>query len=540
MPNITYNGQSYSCRNDESVLDALTRQGVVVPFSCRNGICHVCLMRKISGKLNSAEQKGLKENLKAKGYFLPCKCMPTDDMELAPPNKDDLYSPAMIVEKILVNDSICKIKLESATNISYRAGQFINLRRSDGLVRSYSLASVPDQDPTLELHIKRMPGGQMSNWILDELKVNDEIEIQEPEGGCFYQPGTQQSPLLLIATGTGAAPLWGIARDALGNGHTGDIYFYHGSRQDRGLYLNEELLNLDKTHRNFHYMPCVSSNEITGSAQQGRADSLAFSEHQDLQGWQVFLCGNPDMVYSAIDLAQQQGAGKDDIFADPFELKDLRWQNEENNLISGGRRASDSDTGKQRSRPPQVEVPYPDPDPEIWQALEQGKLLTKILVDFYDKVFEDPLLSPFFEHTTRQRSIEKVYSFLKRVFTGEKTYFGERPRNAHHWMVISDELFDYREDMFMSFVRKHGVPEQLIKRWRDLEETYRRDIVKNNVWGRVVDGVEGPVDGYGEIVLEVGSLCDSCQQEINKGITVRYHIRTGATFCPSCAAIKGQ
>ena len=123
---------------------------------------------------------------------------------------------------------------------------------------------------------------------------------------------------------------------------------------------------------------------------------------------------------------------------------------------------------------------------------------------------------------------------MRRLFSGEKIYFGDRPRNAHHWMVISDELFDYREAIMMNCLRRHGLPEKLIERWFMLENSFRPDIVKSKPWNKVMNGIEIPVDGYDETVLEIGSLCDSCQQEIDAGTTVRYHVRLGLTYCPSC------
>jgi ferredoxin/truncated hemoglobin YjbI len=175
-----------------------------------------------------------------------------------------------------------------------------------------------------------------------------------------------------------------------------------------------------------------------------------------------------------------------------------------------------------------------EPDPEMWLALEEGRLLTAILDDFYSRVYEDDRLSPFFEGVTKQRAVEKQYLFLKQKFTGEKVYFGDRPKNAHHWMVISDELFDYREGLMVDTLRRHGLPEHLIERWRNLEESFRGDIVKDKPWKRKMGDVELPVEGYDEIELEVGSVCDGCSEEIDAGETVRYHLRLGQIYCPSC------
>lgn len=174
------------------------------------------------------------------------------------------------------------------------------------------------------------------------------------------------------------------------------------------------------------------------------------------------------------------------------------------------------------------------PDPEMWQALQEGTLMSRILEDFYTHVFEDERLAPFFEGVTRRRAIEKQFSFMRQLITGEKVYFGDRPRNAHHWMVISNELFDYREQLMVDCLRRHGLAEALVERWRAMEEHFRGDIVKDEPWKRKMGDVELPVDGYEETVLDVGSLCDGCGAEIDAGVEVRYHLRLGSIYCPGC------
>lgn len=199
--------------------------------------------------------------------------------------------------------------------------------------------------------------------------------------------------------------------------------------------------------------------------------------------------------------------------------------------ISSGKEAAASPPRRSDRRG----TPVPLPDAEMWQALQQGALLTDLLEDFYTKVYADARLAPFFHGVTKQRAVEKQFLFLRQLFTGEKVYFGDRPRNAHHWMVISDELFDYREHLMESCLRAHGLPEYLITRWLAMEESFRSDLVKEAPWKRVMGGVELPVEGFGETVVEVGTLCDSCGGEIDAGTPVRYHLRLGTTYCPGCA-----
>ena len=164
----------------------------------------------------------------------------------------------------------------------------------------------------------------MSQWIIDTLQVGDAVDIQGPNGACFYLPGREQEALLLIGTGTGLAPLMGIARDALTSGHLGPIYLYHGSHSAAGLYRRPQLAALAAQHENFHAVFCASGAAVESDCIAGRAHDIAFGRHTDLSGFRVYLCGAPAMVHAAKKTAYLQGARMQDIYADPFENKDLR------------------------------------------------------------------------------------------------------------------------------------------------------------------------------------------------------------------------
>lgn len=174
------------------------------------------------------------------------------------------------------------------------------------------------------------------------------------------------------------------------------------------------------------------------------------------------------------------------------------------------------------------------PDPELWEAIGRGTGLTAILEDFYERVYADPRLAPFFEGTTKRRAIEKQYSFLRQIFTGESVYFGDRPRNAHHWMIISDELFDHREELFAECLRRRGLAEELVERWRGVHECFRKQIVKDAPRPKKLHGKAVPFEGHGELIIEVAFLCDGCGGALEPGSLVRYHHRTGRTYCAEC------
>ena len=328
MASIKFAAAKLDLAPHESVLEGLEQAGHQIPFSCRTGVCLTCMMRVRKGDPPKDSQAGLRPGQIEQGYFLPCICQPGEDLEIDSPGEADVFGRVVACEKSQLSANVCRLQLRTSVPLFYHAGQFINLRRRDGLMRAYSLASVPSLDDTLELHIKRLGGGKMSSWIHDDLAVGEVLDIQGPNGDCYYQRGNPGRPLLLIGNGTGLAPLYGIARDALADGHTGPIHLYHGSRMAKGLYYGDELRALAREHANFEYTPCLSGEEdgarATIGARAGRAEAVALADHGALEGWGVFLCGYPPMVRTAKKAAFLAGADLQNILIDPYEMQDLR------------------------------------------------------------------------------------------------------------------------------------------------------------------------------------------------------------------------
>lgn len=317
MPIVTLDGERYPLDDGETVLECLLRHKIAIPNSCRSGLCQSCLMQRLQGEIPASAQQGLRASLQENGCFLACMARPATDVKVGWPGEDarPLIPAAVVGHAMAAPDVVC-LRLRPEKEFVYRAGQFLQLHRADGLARSYSLASLPS-DPFLELHIRCFEGGSMSEWVRNCLCTGMRLAITGPSGDCCYDPHEPDRPLLLIGTGTGLAPLYGIVRDALHCGHQAPIALYHGSREPAGLYLTEALRALAKEHRNFHYVRCLSGGSDLGCV-SGRADQAAFAQHGVLKGWSVFLCGHPEMVKSARRKAYLLGAALPDIHADAF------------------------------------------------------------------------------------------------------------------------------------------------------------------------------------------------------------------------------
>jgi NAD(P)H-flavin reductase/ferredoxin len=321
MVKVVFEGSPYEIKEGESLLDGLLAHGVDVPHGCRTGTCQSCLVKCTEGSIPEAAQKGLRATQKLNRSLLACQCVPTGEMHVTATASEGLKLMARIDGLRILNPEILEVTLKPEHRIDYRAGQFIRLYNPDGVARSYSLASVPGIDRALILHIRAYPGGSVSQWVHQDLRIGDMVSISEAMGECMYVPGRPEQPLLLIGTGSGLAPLYGILREALQNQHSAAIHLYHGARTEQGLYLTDELKAMAANHPNLQYHACVSE---TGTVKdpallQGRASDLALAHHPDLMGWSVFLCGNPEMVRSTQMQAFIAGTHLDDIHADPFD-----------------------------------------------------------------------------------------------------------------------------------------------------------------------------------------------------------------------------
>lgn len=239
-------------------------------------------------------------------------------MEVVLPDSETFRITTEVLSVDALTDTITRLRLHRPQDYDYHAGQYINLYNPQGVGRNYSLASMPILDPFLELHVKLIPHGLISTWVHKDIKVGQEVTIGPAIGTNFYVGDKKDQPIILIGTSTGLAPLYGIVRDALHHGHSGEIKLYHGSGTNAGIYLMQELQQLDENHSNFEYYPCVSKESPRSGAQAGRALDLALQHNKTLSGWRAFICGDPDVVKATSKALFLAGISLQEIYLDPF------------------------------------------------------------------------------------------------------------------------------------------------------------------------------------------------------------------------------
>ncbi|PCI08716.1 MAG: oxygenase [Gammaproteobacteria bacterium] len=294
-------------------------QGHYIPHSCRSGICQTCLMQATDGEVPAAAQAGLKNTLVSQGYFLACCCKPETPLHVITAPDKNIRHAVNVISHDLLNAHVLRLRLERPDNFDYHPGQFLTVWKEDTVGRSYSLASVPGIDNYLELHIRRMPNGKVSNWLHDDIDVDDVLHVQAATGNCFYTPDAPEQKMILAGTGTGLSPIIGIVRDALQQQHRGEIHLVHGAMKTDDLYLHQTLQDLDQRHNQFFY----HTNVLHADEDHPLYDAMSLDQKllhigEDLTDCRIFLCGDPNLVNSLKKTMFMAGASMKNIYADPF------------------------------------------------------------------------------------------------------------------------------------------------------------------------------------------------------------------------------
>jgi NAD(P)H-flavin reductase/ferredoxin len=247
MPRLEVRDQHWSVDTGSNLLDVLNSAGVRVPYSCRAGSCHACMVRCVAGEVEDALPDALDGERRAAGWRLACQCRVVGDLRV------EVFDPSIdaIGARVLQLDwraaDVLRLSLQPAQPLAYRPGQHVQLFAAGGTSRPYSFASLP-ADGVLEFHLDcREPGAFSDAARL--LRVGDALRLGEVRGGALhYDPDWSERPLLLLASGTGLAPLWSVLREALRQGHSGAIRLVHLARDADAHYLAHELERLAGEH----------------------------------------------------------------------------------------------------------------------------------------------------------------------------------------------------------------------------------------------------------------------------------------------------
>ncbi len=327
---IRSSGHSFSVEADESVLDAALRQGIILPYGCRNGACGSCMGSLASGTV--AYQNGLPEALSepeaADNKALFCQARPQTDLEIIVREVDaardiEIKTLPCRVEKLehLTHDVVrVYLRLPATQRMQFLAGQYIDVLIKDHEPRAFSIANAPHDDEFVELHIRFVEGGLFTEQVFHSMKEKAMWRIRGPLGTFFLREDSDR-PSILIGGGTGFAPIKGILEHAFEIGIDKPLHLYWGVRAHRDLYLDELPQAWLKQHPNFSYTP-VLSEPMDGdnwSGATGFVTDAVVADYPDLSRHDVYMSGPPVMVETGHQLFMQHGLDESRFFSDAFE-----------------------------------------------------------------------------------------------------------------------------------------------------------------------------------------------------------------------------
>ena len=326
-------GRQFTAGSDETLLAAGLRQGIGLPYGCKDGACGSCKCKKISGDVTHGEHqaKALSDEEKANGFVLTCCATAHSDVVLE--SRQVVEAGAFPIKKMPVrvlslekkSHDVMVVKLQLPANdvTQYHAGQYVDFLLRDGDRRSYSMANAPHTlvpgQAAIELHIRHMPGGKFTDHVFGAMKEKEIQRIEGPQGSFFLREDSDK-PLIFLASGTGFAPLKAILEHMQHKGITRPVTLYWGGRRPADLYLNDWVQAQLAQMPHLRYVPVIS-DALPEDGWQGRTGFVhqaVLQDVPDLSGHQVYACGAPIVVESARRDYTAAGLPADEFFADAF------------------------------------------------------------------------------------------------------------------------------------------------------------------------------------------------------------------------------
>ncbi len=327
-------GSQFEVDAGENILDAALRQGVVLSYGCRNGACGTCKSKVIEGTIEQGAHspKALSAQEAAHGYALPCCARATSDLVIEArvvAGAGDIpvrRMPCRVasIERLAPDVAVLKLQLPAGERLQYLAGQYVELILRDGTRRSYSMAAAPQVDGPLELHVRHTPGGRFTDALFGvttpPIRERDLLRMEGPMGTFFLRTDSDR-PIVLLASGTGFAPIKAIVEHMIHESIPRPVTLYWGGRRPQDLYMNALAEGWTRELPDFRYVPVVSDAlpEDGWTGRTGFVHRAVMADFPDLSGHQVYACGAPIVVDSArADFTAKCGLPEAEFHADAF------------------------------------------------------------------------------------------------------------------------------------------------------------------------------------------------------------------------------
>ncbi len=310
----------------ESILDAALRQDVGLPYGCRNGVCGACTATLLSGEVQYNEGKDVALEGAAENACLTCHAKPLSDISL----QVKLVETAAQIEvktlpcrvekhEALAHDVMAIwLKLPDNQRLQFMAGQYLNFVLSDGRERAFSIANAPHDDELIELHVRRVDGGEFTDFVFDELKDKAIMRIRAPLGTFFLREDSDR-PVIFMAGGTGFAPIKGQIEHAIYIGDKRPMKFYWGVRSERDLYQAELAEKWAAENDNISFIPVLSEPDAGWAGRSGFVHEAVVADNTDMSGFDVYMAGPPPMINAGKDAFIAAGLSTDHMYSDSFD-----------------------------------------------------------------------------------------------------------------------------------------------------------------------------------------------------------------------------
>jgi len=324
-------GQTFIATRYETILESALRQGMGLPYGCRNGACGSCKGQLVSGKIeyNNVPLTGLTEQDIESGMILFCQARPVSDITI---NARQISAagdlplrklPCRVIRIEKLNHDVLQLylKLPASERLQFLAGQYIDILMQDGKHRSFSLANAPHDDEFLELHIRYYEGGLFSKFAFNHLREKTLLRIEGPLGTFFLNEESER-PIIMVAGGTGFAPVKSIIEHARHKQLQRQIHLYWGARSKEDLYLHDLACEWADEISDFNYVPVLSEPHIDDrwKGRTGLVHEAVLADFTDLSDYEVYTCGPPPMVNIVRKTFIKQGLAEEFIYSDSFEF----------------------------------------------------------------------------------------------------------------------------------------------------------------------------------------------------------------------------
>ncbi len=317
---------AFECAPGQSLLDAALAAGIGLPYSCRKGVCGSCVGSLATGEVSGIGGSAMRNDSCSPEQVLFCTCTPQEDVVLRPVSWTRLEKDARktFTAKVYSNDlvapdvSLLKLRLPAGQRAKFKSGQYLQVLLDDGSQRSYSMANPPQESDSVTLHIRHVPGGRFSAQVT-QLVPGQTLQIELPFGHVALNDDDLR-PIVLVAGGTGFAPVKSILDDWLKRRVQRPVTLIWAARTQDGLYLEPAVQKWKKQWPDFRYVPALSDAppDELGEAFAGRADEALSRHCPDLSGHQLYCCGSPPMVASVRTAALANRLAAADFHADVF------------------------------------------------------------------------------------------------------------------------------------------------------------------------------------------------------------------------------